>query len=381
VVNAHIQRRLLRTRGPTGADVGGFVRINGIWYSKKTFPTKIGARGEWPAVLGGCRRLLTNGGATHAIKLLSEFAEISEQGLPTIQRVLLQNALWDVFASVYGAGTSPWTARFVESRRRWRELLWCLAREMSQMAATAVELRPYCIAGTARIRVLGVVRWKRAYQLVTYQQPTIHAAALGFRRVVRIYLYVPPSELGGNPRSLLKRYFERVAAFAAGTVAIEAEDAVAIARGSGLPVATHIPVILRSYRILAHSGGRPLLGFSLYRFRRGEARFIPAAIHRLPAGFATWALLNLPTIPNGSVGYLAKYPVVCAQCHFAGELQSFHSGLTRPRARYFRLVHPGTGYERITDVRRITASAAFGALQYYWDTPLKVVLARRRRGG
>lgn len=45
-----------------------------------------------------------------AIRALGPLARASVKNIPVLQRVLIQNALWDVFDSVYQEGADPWLA-------------------------------------------------------------------------------------------------------------------------------------------------------------------------------------------------------------------------------------------------------------------------------
>ncbi len=222
----------------------------------------------------------------------------------------------------------------------------------------------------ARRRVLGPKLWRKAVELYSYQQMTIHASALGFRRVVRIYLYDPKINFTTLPDAKLMAYYRGEKPLDTGSVAVEVEDALAVLPGGTRLFPTRIPIIARSYRVIYSRKGDPMLAFTMFRFPKNATALHPNSLKRLPSRFGTWALLNLPTIPNGSIGFLAKFSVVCAQRHFPGELRSFRSGLKQPEARYFRITRTGTGFVQMRTLQRKLHSIDFDALGFYCSHPL-----------
>lgn len=203
-------------------------------------------------------------------------------------------------------------------------------------------------------------------QIYSYQQPTIHAEALGYRRIVRIYLYDPKVDFTKLSPRQLAAYCHSRSRWHAGGVAIEVEDAIAVAPRTANLVPTRIPVVARSYRVVFTARGVLGLRFSIYRLETRAAALGARSLKRLPDDFGTWALLNLPTIPSCNGGYLAKYPVVCGQCHNPGVIQSFRSGIGRPRARYFCLTRGRGRFVRRRDLREKAKSPEYNALQFYW---------------
>lgn len=370
VVQAHIQRSLLPIHRIQLHNAGGFSKVNRITFSRLRFPITLTAREEWPPVLGGCRILLAKSNFEAAIRALEPLAYAPVKHIPILQRVLIQNALWDVFDSLYYQGADPRYSGVKFHRRRWRALLLWLAHDVSHIAVQRKDLAAYCRPGVAIRRVLGPKLWRKAVEIYSYQQLTIHATALGFRRVVRIYLYDSKVNFAKLSNAQLRAFFRGERTLGTGSVAIEVEDAIAVLPGGAGLFPTRIPVIARSYRAIYSGRGNPILDFSIYRFRRRAAKLRSGNLRKLPGSFSTWALLNLPTIPNGSIGYLAKYSVVCAQCHFPGEVRSFRSGLAAPNPRYFRLTQNGTDFVQTRTVQRKLQSLDYAALTFYCGQPL-----------
>jgi hypothetical protein len=370
VVNAHLQKSLLSAYRASHGGIASWEKMNGITFSRKLFPITLTSREEWPPVLGGCRNLMEKPNYETAIRALEPLAHSPVRNIPILQRVLVQNALWDVFDSVYQEGSHPWHSGGKFHRRRWRTLLLWLAHDISHIAVSRRALSTYCRPGVARRHVLGPRLWRRAVELYSLQQLTIHTTVLGFRRVVRVYLYDPKRNLAKLPAAQLHLYCRGAETMGTGSVAIEVEDAIAVLPGGDGLFPTRIPVIARSYRVIYSGRGNPILDFAIYRFPRSAAKVQSKDLRRLPGSFSTWTLLNLPTVPDGSTGFLAKYSVVCAQCHFPGQVQSFRSGLARPERRYFRITKKGTGFVQARTVQRKLRSTEFAELKFYCGQPL-----------
>lgn len=377
VIHAHVQKSLFAALHLKLTKTVRYEYRNKIDFSRQRFPITLTARDEWPPVLGGCRCLMIKSNFDAAIRALEPLARAPVKNIPVLQRVIIQNALWDVFDSVYREGADPWLAGGQFHRRRWQALLFWLAHDISHIAVQKKNLAAYCAQGLARHRVLGPKAWRKAVELYSFQQLTIHATALGFRRVVRIYLYDPKVNFAKLPAAQMQAFCLGKRKLGAGAVAIETEDAIAVLPGGDGLFPTRIPVIARSYHVVYAGRRNPILDFALYRFSHRTAAFQAKRLKRLPGSFATWALLNLPTIPNGSTGFLARYSVVCAQCHFTGQLQSFRSGLAVPKPRYFRLAQSGTGYVQTRTVQRKRQSLDYAALTYYSSQPLPRMNTRR----
>jgi hypothetical protein len=376
-VDAHVQKSLFSNLHLFLAKTARFETLNRINFSRRVFPVALTPRSEWPPVLGGCRNLTTRQGYKMAMRSLEPLAHAQVGNIPALQRVIIQNALWDVFDEVYYQGADPWRSVGDFHRRRWKPLLLWLAHDMSRIAVPQKVLMGFRKLGIVRRLVLGKKLWRRATELYSLQQLTIHSTALGFRRVVRIYVYDPKEDWATLPRSQFLQFCRGKKWLPAGSVAIEVEDAVAVLPGSARLFPTRIPIIARSYRVVYSGKGDPILAFSIYRFPQYATELQAKGLRRLPGSFSTWALLNLPTIPNGSIGYLAKFSVVCAQCHFPGPLQSFATGLARPMARYFRLTRSGTGFVQNQTISRKIQSLAYTALTFYCNQPLPT--SRRAR--
>jgi hypothetical protein len=368
VVDAHIEKSLFPVYHISLASAGGLEKLNGIIFSKTPFPITLTTREEWPPVLGGCLGLLNNQNYAPALQAIKPLVYTEVKDIPVLQRVLIQNALWDVFDSLYLQGINPWLAGKKFHRRRWQMLLYWLAHDISYIAVPKKDLLGYCRKGIVRYRVLGSKLWRNTDELFSFQQPTIHEAALDFRRVVRIYLYSPKIDFAKLSKKQLLLFCQGKKILGTGSVAIEVEDAITVLPGGKGLYPTRIPIIARSYRVIYSDRKHLMLNFSIYRLRHGEISLRPQSLMRLPGKFGTWALLNLPTIPDGSAGFLAKYPIVCAQCHYPGRVKSFRPG--GPLPQYCRIVDSGTGFVQLQAIRRKRESPEYQALQFYCNQSL-----------
>lgn len=366
-VKARVEKSLLIEMHRDRHDgAGSFRRLNRIDFSRRRFPIVLGAREEWPPAIGGCLYLLHGSAYTNALAELKLAATASVKKIPVIQRVIIQNAIWDVFGSLYLQGTAPWYSQ-ITHRGRWNTLLFWLAHDMAHIAVPVRGLALCHKVGVVRRRLLGPKLWRKAVELYSFQQPTIHTLVLNFRRIVRVYIYDPKVDFAKLSVAEVRAYACGRRWLSTGAVAIEVEDAIAVSpRNAGL-VSTRIPIIARSYRVFYADRRNLMPSFSIYRLPRSATTLSSKYLRKVHGDFGTWALLNLPTIPNSSEGFLARYPVVCAQCHYPGVIQTLRAGISSPHARYFQLTRSSTGFVRMRTITRQRESSEYEALRFFWS--------------